>query len=94
MSEDFNEFNSWDCGGAAAMLAVVPAVFYFVNSDHDLTGTAIMAGIAVGVGLFIFVVAHLTDSHLIGRLLHVIGEVFRHALGEGGDEPFDLRYWV
>lgn len=73
MSEDFNEFNSWDCGGAAAMLAVVPAVFYFVNSDHDLTGTAIMAGIAVGVGLFIFVVAHLTDSHLIGRLLQLIG---------------------
>ena len=73
MSEDFNEFNSWDCGGAAAMLAVVPAVFYFVNSEHDLAGTAIMASIAVGVGLFIFVVAHLTDSRLVGRILQLIG---------------------
>lgn len=55
------------------MLAVVPAVFYFVNSEHDLAGTAIMASIAVGVGLFIFVVAHLTDSRLVGRILQLIG---------------------
>ena len=71
MSEDFNEFNSRDCGGAAAMLAIVPAVFYFVNSDHDYAGTAVMAAIAVGVGLFF--VAHLTDSRLIGRILQFVG---------------------
>lgn len=73
MSEDFNEFNSWDCGGAAAMLAVVPAVFYFVSSGHDYVGTAVMASIALGVGLFIFIVAHLTDSHIVGRILQLVG---------------------
>lgn len=73
MSEDFNEFNSWDCGGAAAMLAVVPAVFYFVNSEHDYVGTALMTGIAAGVGLFIFAIAHLTNSRMIGRILQLIG---------------------
>ncbi len=73
MSEDFNEFNSWDCGGAAAMLAVVPAVFYYVNSGHDYMGTAVMVAIAVGVGLFIFVVAHLTGSRMMSRILQLIG---------------------
>lgn len=76
MSEDFNEFNSWDSGGAAAMLAIVPAVFYYVNSGHDYMGTAVMAGIAAGVGLFIFVLAHLTDSHIIGRILQLTGILF------------------
>ena len=50
MDEDFNEFNSWDCGGAACMLAAVPAVFYFVFGGHDYVGAAMLAGVA-GLGL-------------------------------------------
>ncbi len=73
MNEDFNEFNSRDCGGAAAMLAIVPAVFYFVNSDHDYEGTAVMTAVAVVIGFFIFFVAHLTGSRLIGRILQFVG---------------------
>ncbi len=73
MNEDFNEFNSWDCAGAATMLALVPAVFYYVNSEHDLAGTAAMAAIAVGVGVFVLVVAFLTDTRIVSRILQFVG---------------------
>lgn len=73
--EDFNEFNSWDCGGAAFMLAVVPAVMYYVFSDHDYKGTATLIFIAGGVGLFVFIVAYFTRSRVVGRLLQLVGVV-------------------
>ena len=71
--EDFNEFNSWDSGGAAFMLAVVPAVMYYVFSDHDRLGTVMLLGIAVGAGLLVFLVAHFTHSRIVGRLMQVVG---------------------
>lgn len=73
--EDFNEFNSWDSGGAACMLAAVPAIMYYVFSDHDLIGTATLMGIAAGVGLLVFLLAHFTRSRIIGRLVQLIGVV-------------------
>ena len=71
--EDFNEFNSWDCGGAATMLAGVPAVLYYVFSDHDKLGSAMLVGIAVGVGLVVFLLAHFTNSRVVGRLVQIVG---------------------
>lgn len=77
MSEDgdYNEFNSWDCGGAAAMLAAVPAVMYYVFSDHDKIGTVMLLGIAGGVGLVVFLIAHFTRSRVVGRLMQLVGIV-------------------
>ena len=55
------------------MLAAVPAVFYFVFGGHDYVGAAMLAGGALGVGLFVFIVAHLAGSRIVGRLLQIIG---------------------
>ena len=71
--EDFNEFNAWDSGGAACMLAAVPAVMYFVFSDHDYKGTLVLMGFAGGVGLLVFLIAHFTHSRFVGRLMQLIG---------------------
>lgn len=71
--EDLNEFNSWDCGGAAIMLALVPAVLYYVFSDHEYMGTVTLGGIAVGVGVVVFLVAHFTRSRVVGRLMQLVG---------------------
>ena len=75
-NEDFNEFNSWDCGGAAAMLGMVPVVMYYVFSEHDLLGCAMLAGIALGAGLAVFLLAHFTRSRAVGRLMQLVGIVF------------------
>lgn len=71
--EDFNEFNSWDCGGAAFMLAAVPAVMYYVFSDHDLMGSAALVGMAAGAWVLVFLVAHFTHSRVVGRLMQIVG---------------------
>lgn len=75
MEGDYNEFNSWDCGGAATMLAGVPAVLYFVFSEHDYVGTAVLLAVAAGIGLFVFLVAHLVNSRIVSRLLQLVGIV-------------------
>ena len=74
-TEDYNEFNCWDSGGAAAMLALVPAVLYYVFGGHDKVGAALMALVACGVGLFAFLVARFSDSRLVSRLMQLIGTV-------------------
>lgn len=71
--EDYNEFNSWDTGGAAAMLALVPAVLYYVFGGHDKTGTMLMVAGAGAVGLFAFIVAHFSSSRVASRLMQLIG---------------------
>ncbi len=73
MNEDFNEFNRLDCAGAATMLACVPAVFYFVDSDHDFSGTILMVAFALGVGAVVFVISFLIDTRIVSRILQFIG---------------------
>ena len=75
MTEDFNDFNVWDCGGAACFMAAVPAVFYFVFGDHDPIGTGILLIVALGIGLFVLVVAYLAGSRVVGRFLQLVGVV-------------------
>lgn len=71
--EDYNEFNSWDSGGAAAMLAFVPAVIYYVFNDHELKGTLILTAMAAGVGIVVALVAHFTSSRVTSRIMQLIG---------------------
>ena len=73
--DDFNEFNSWDCGGAAIMLGMVPVVMYYVFSNHDLMGCVMLAGIALGAGLVVFLLAHFTRSRVVGRLMQLVGTI-------------------
>lgn len=71
--EDYNEFNCWDSGGAAVMLAIVPVVMYFVFSGHDYKGTVCM-GLGAGVvGLFVFLVARYVNSRMVSRLMQLAG---------------------
>ena len=72
-SEDYNEFNSWDTGGAACMLALVPAVLYYVFSGHDKVGAGLMVVGACVVGLFALIVAHFFSSRVMSRLMQLIG---------------------
>ncbi len=76
MSEDFNEFNSWDCGGAACFMAAVPAVFYFVYGGHDFVGTGILLAVALGIGLFVLLVSHLSGGRAVSRILQLLGVIF------------------
>lgn len=71
--EDYNEFNCWDSGGAAAMLALVPAVMYYVFSGHDQVGAVMMAGVAVVVGVFVLAVSRFTSSRMVSRVMQLVG---------------------
>lgn len=73
--EDFNEFNSWDSGGAAGLIAAVPAVMYYVFSEHDLKGTGVLLAMAAGAAVLVFLVAHFTRSRVVGRLVQLVGVV-------------------
>lgn len=73
MDEDYNEFNSWDCAGAACMLAAVPAVLYYVFSGHDKIGSVILLGVAVGVGAFVYLAARLVGNRIVSRLMQLVG---------------------
>lgn len=73
--EDYNEFTTLDCAGAAGMLALVPAVFYYVSHDHDKTGTVMLGGVAVGVAAVVWVLAYLLGHRVVGRLLQLVGPV-------------------
>ena len=71
--EDYNEFNCWDSGGAAALLAVVPAVLYYVFGGHDKVGTAVMVLVAVGVGAFVCLLSRYTSSRVVSRVMQLVG---------------------
>lgn len=71
--EDYNEFNSWDSGGAAFMLALVPAVIYFVFTGHDYVGTAVLAAVAGLVALVVFLIARFTSSRVVSRIMQLVG---------------------
>lgn len=73
--EDYNEFNCWDSGGAAFMLALVPAVLYYVFGDHDHTGAAMLVMVAVGCGVFVLLLARYTSSRMVSRILQPVGTV-------------------
>lgn len=55
------------------MLAAVPAVMYYVFSDHDMWGTVTLMGIAGGVGVVVFLLAHFTRGRVVGRLMQLVG---------------------
>lgn len=71
--EDYNEFNCWDSGGAAALLAVVPAVLYYVFGGHDKVGTVMMVLVAVGVGAFVCLLSRYTSSRVVSRVMQLVG---------------------
>lgn len=74
-NEDYNEFSTLDCAGAAGMLAMVPAVLYYVSHGHDLVGTLMLAAVAGGVALVVFALAYFLGNRLVGRLLQLVGTV-------------------
>lgn len=73
--EDYNEFDMWDCAGAAAMLAMVPAVLYYVFSDHDKTGTKLLLIVACGVGGIVLTAAYFIGARIVSRIMQLVGPV-------------------
>ena len=73
--EDLNEFNSWDILGAMLMLTIVPAVFNFVFNNQDITGSCVIAAIAVVVSLLVFGLSVLTRWKIIGKIVNLLGNV-------------------
>lgn len=71
--EDYNEFNCWDSGGAAFLLALVPAVLYYVFSEHDKIGTLFMAAGAAVIALFVTLLARYTSSRMVSRVMQLAG---------------------
>lgn len=73
--EDQNEFSAWDCAGAAGLLGLVPTAIYYVFYEHEIMGTLLLAGFAVGAAGVAFLLAHFLGQRIVSRLLQIIGPV-------------------
>lgn len=73
--EDLNEFDARDCGLAALMLGIVPAVLNFVfnGMKEALVSTALMGAVGVLVALVVFCIAYFTHSRVVGYLVNLAG---------------------
>lgn len=73
--EDFNTFDSHDCGGAVLMLGIVPAVMAYVFDDHNVVLAALFAGIAVVIAAAVWGLSLITHWRIIPRLVSLAGAV-------------------
>lgn len=72
--EDFNQFNSADCGGAVLMLGIVPAVMCFVFTEPTNYVLTVSVGVlAVLVALVVWGLAAVTKWRLIPTLVNLLG---------------------
>ena len=74
-TENLNDFDATDCGLAALMLGVVPAIIHFVfcGGTETLVTTGLMgvAGVLLAVG--VWAVAAVTHSRLVGMFVNFAG---------------------
>lgn len=73
--EEFNAFDSLDCGGAVLMLGIVPAVMGYVFDEHNIVLAATLGGIAVLLALAVYLLALLTRWRLIGQIVGLAGSI-------------------
>lgn len=72
--EDFNQFNSADCGGAVLMLGIVPAVMCFVFSEPTNYVLTVFIGVlALLAALVVWGLAAVTKWRLIPVLVNLAG---------------------
>ena len=73
--QDLNEFDATDCGLAALMLGVVPAIIHFVfcGGMDSLVVTGIMAAAGVFLGVAVWAVAYYTHTRVVGILVNLAG---------------------
>ena len=73
--QDLNEFDATDCGLAALMLGVVPAVIHFVfcGGMDSLVVTGIMGVAGALLGVAVWAVAYYTHTRLVGILVNLAG---------------------
>ena len=71
---DYNAFNSWDSFGASLMLGIVPAIMNYVFTEpHDVTGSILIAALAVLISLVILGLSLVTRWAIIGTLVNLAG---------------------
>jgi len=73
--EEFNAFDSLDCGGAVLMLGIVPAVMGYVFDDHNVLLAATLGGGAFLLAMAVYLLALLTRWRIIGHIVGLIGSV-------------------
>ena len=73
--QDLNEFDATDCGLAALMLGVVPAIIHFVfcGGMDSLVVTGIMGAAGVFLGVAVWAVAYYTHTRVVGILVNLAG---------------------
>lgn len=71
--EEFNAFDSLDCGGAVLMLGIVPAVMGYVFDEHNVVLAATLGGAAVILALAVYLLSLLTHWRLIGQIVGLVG---------------------
>ena len=73
--QDMNEFDALDCGLAALMLGVVPAIIHFVfcGGMETLVVTGFMGVAGVALALAVWGVAYYTHTRLVGILVNWAG---------------------
>lgn len=73
--QDLNEFDATDCGLAALMLGVVPAIIHFVfcGGTDTLVVTGIMAAAGAFLGVAVWAVAYYTHTRVVGILVNLAG---------------------
>lgn len=73
--ENLNDFDATDCGLAALMLGVVPAIIHFVfcGGMDTLVTTGLLGVVGVFVAIAVWVVAVITRSRVVGILVNWAG---------------------
>ncbi len=73
--EEFNAFDSLDCGGAVLMLGIVPAVMGYVFDDHNVLLAATLGGVAFLLAVAVYLLALLTRWRMISYIVGLVGGV-------------------
>lgn len=73
--ENLNDFDAIDCGLAALMLGIVPAIIHFVfcGGTETLVTTGIMGVVGVFAAVAVWALAAITRSRVVGILVNWAG---------------------
>lgn len=79
--EDHNAFDRWDCVGAAALMAIFPAVVCIFYNDFDIHGAILWCVVAAAAAGGVFLLSLIINNKFLGKLVNLIGWIMTVVYG-------------